>query len=143
MEEQTVKWWKAIVESMNDGVLVIDRKGIVRTINPEYTKITGVTPDIIGKPLVSYRPGAQLPGTLKDGKSRVGVYRKTRGMEYVVDMAPIIINEEIIGAVSVCKSLNEVHVLTQELARATRESGRIEKTDEFYLQRKVYIRRYY
>ena len=24
IEEQTVEWWKAIVESMNDGVLVID-----------------------------------------------------------------------------------------------------------------------
>ena len=113
--EYTVEWWKAIVESMNDGVLVIDREGCVKTINPEYTRITGVTPDIIGKQLILSRPGAQLPETLKDGKSRVGVYRKTRGMEYVVDMAPIIVDGEIIGAVSVCKSLNEVHTLTNEL----------------------------
>lgn len=113
----SVKWWKAIVESMNDGVLVIDRAGIVKTINPEYTRITGVTPDIIGKPLIDYRPGAQLPETLMDGKSRVGVYRKTEGKEYVVDMAPVIVDGEIIGAVSVCKSLNEVHTLTQELKK--------------------------
>lgn len=113
----SVKWWKAIVESMNDGVLVIDRGGIVQTINPEYTRITGVTPDIIGKPLIDYRPGAQLPETLLDGKSKVGVYRKTEGKEYVVDMAPVIVDGEIIGAVSVCKSLNEVHTLTQELKK--------------------------
>lgn len=110
-----MEWWKAIVESMNDGVLVIDQEGCVKTINPEYTRITGVTPDIIGKELLLNRPGAQLPKTLKDGKSRVGVYRKTKGREYVVDMAPIIVDGEIIGAVSVCKSLNEVHTLTNEL----------------------------
>ncbi|WHT48068.1 sigma 54-interacting transcriptional regulator [Sporosarcina thermotolerans] len=102
---------------MNDGVLVIDQAGIVRTINPEYTRITGVTPDIIGKPLVSYRPGARLPETLASGKSQVGVYRKTHDREYVVDMAPVVVNDEIVGAVSVCKSLNEVQLLTLELEK--------------------------
>ncbi|MDN4608079.1 sigma-54 interaction domain-containing protein [Sporosarcina highlanderae] len=115
--EETVNWWKAIVESMNDGVLVIDRSGIVRTINPEYTRITGVTPDIIGKPLVLYRPGARLPETLASGKSQVGVYRKTHDREYVVDMAPVMLDDKIVGAVSVCKSLTEVQLLTQELEK--------------------------
>ncbi|GKV57624.1 hypothetical protein NCCP2222_35710 [Sporosarcina sp. NCCP-2222] len=125
--EETVEWWKAIVQSMNDGVLVIDRKGIVKTINPEYTRITGVNPDIIGEPLLAHRPGAQLPETLKDGKSRVGVYRKTRGREYVVDMAPILLDGEIIGAVSVCKSLNEVHKLTKELAEQQEKVAELER----------------
>lgn len=115
--EETVEWWKAIVESMNDGVLVIDRNAVVKIINPEYTEITGVTPDIIGKPLISYRPGAKLPETLASGKSQVGVYRKTHDREYVVDMAPIIVEGEIVGAVSVCKSLNEVQLLTRELEK--------------------------
>lgn len=115
--EENAKWWKAIVESMNDGVLVIDQAGVVKTINPEYTRITGVTPDIIGKSLIAYRPGAKLPETLETGKSQVGVYRKTYDREYVVDMAPIIIEDEIVGAVSVCKSLNEVQLLTRELER--------------------------
>jgi PAS domain S-box-containing protein len=113
--EGTVKWWKAIVESINDGVLVIDRSGIVKTINPEYTRITGVTPDIIGKPLIAYRPGAKLPEVLVTGQSQVGVYRKTHDREYVVDMAPVVVDGDIMGAVSVCKSLNEVQLLTKEL----------------------------
>ncbi|QTD40957.1 PAS domain S-box protein [Sporosarcina sp. Te-1] len=71
--EETVEWWKAIVQLMNDGVLVIDREGIVKTINPEYTRITGVNPDIISEPLLAYRPGTQLPETIIDGKSKVGV----------------------------------------------------------------------
>jgi PAS domain S-box-containing protein len=125
--EKEVEWWNGIINSINDGILVIDRQGIVRVINPEYTKITGVTPEIIGKPLGEYRPGAQLPDTLKDKKCRVGVYRKTEDREYMVDMAPIIVNGEVIGAVSVCKSLNEVHKLSQELKKQSEKLKQLER----------------
>ena len=61
------------------------------------------------------------------GKSRVGVYRKTLGKEYVVDMAPIIVDNEIIGAVSVCKSLNEVQLLTLELEKQRQKVTELKK----------------
>lgn len=125
--EKQIEWWKAIVSSIHDGVLVIDHQGIVRFINPEYTQITGVTPDIIGKRLKDYRPGAQLPETLIDRKCRVGVYRKTSDREYIVDMAPIILNEKVIGAVSVCKSLTEVHKLSQELKKKGEKLEQLQK----------------
>ncbi|MBD1382645.1 sigma-54 interaction domain-containing protein [Metabacillus arenae] len=125
--EKQIEWWKAIVYSINDGILVIDHQGFVRHINPEYTQITGVTPDIIGKRLKDYRPGAQLPETLADKKCRVGVYRKTDNREYIVDMAPIIVNDKIIGAVSVCKSLTEVHKLSQELKKKGEKLEQLQK----------------
>lgn len=127
IKEQTVEWWKAVVESMKDGVLVIDQDGIVRIINPEYTNITGVTPNIIGHSLAEYRPGAQLPTVMKQQKSRIGIYRKTKDREYVVDMAPIVVQGETIGAVSVCKSLTEVHSLTQELTKQIKKVTELEK----------------
>lgn len=44
-----------------------DREEIVRLINPEYTRITGVRPEVIlGQPQRSVRPGAQLVDTLRD-----------------------------------------------------------------------------
>ncbi|WP_332631632.1 sigma-54 interaction domain-containing protein [Halalkalibacter flavus] len=113
-----LEWFKAAIHSIHDGVLVIDSGEIVRLINPEYTRITGVEPeDIIGKPLRSVRPKAQLVETLKDGKERIGVYRQEGNVEYVVDMAPIVLNGEIIGAVSICKGLTEVHKLSKELEK--------------------------
>ncbi|MBO8165460.1 MAG: sigma 54-interacting transcriptional regulator [Brevibacillus sp.] len=124
-----LEWLKAVVDSINDGILVIDGEEIVRLINPEYTRITGVTPEqIIGKRLRQVRPGALLPETLRDGKGRVGIYRKEGKHEYVVDMAPIVVNGTIIGAVSVCKGLTEVHKLTRELNRSREKISRLEQT---------------
>ncbi|MED4755016.1 PAS domain-containing protein [Brevibacillus choshinensis] len=64
---QELEWFEAIIHSIHDGVLVIDREEIVRLINPEYTRITGVRPEVIlGQPQRSVRPGAQLVDTLRD-----------------------------------------------------------------------------
>lgn len=116
--EDQIIWLQSILLSIHDGVLVIDRNSIVKMINPEYTKITGVKArDIIGRPLKEVRPNAQLVEIIKDGKERVGIYRKEGDIEYVVDMAPIRINEQVIGAVSVCKGLTEVHKLAKQLQK--------------------------
>ncbi|MDI2588336.1 PAS domain-containing protein [Psychrobacillus sp. NEAU-3TGS] len=115
------KWWEQVITSINDGILVIDEFEKVLFINPEYSRITGVGKEIIGKLLSAYRQGAQLPETLKDGKTRVGVYREINGRAYVVDMAPIEENGKIIGAVSVCKSINEVKDLSKELNQKVKQ----------------------
>ncbi|MFD2131818.1 sigma-54 interaction domain-containing protein [Pseudogracilibacillus auburnensis] len=116
--ETNSEWLKSVLLSIHDGVLVIDKEGIVKLINPEYTRITGVTAEqIIGKPLKEVRANAQLIEVLKDRRERVGIYRKEGEVEYVVDMAPIFVDNEIVGAVSICKGLTEVHKLVQQLKR--------------------------
>jgi len=127
--DKQLEWFKAIIYSIQDGVLVIDRDEIVKLINPEYTRITGVAPDrIIGEPLRKVRPGAQLVDTLRDGKIRSGIYRQEGEFEYVVDMAPIVVGDEIIGAVSICKGLTEVHKLAEDLRKHKEKLVQLERT---------------
>ncbi|WP_257346657.1 sigma-54 interaction domain-containing protein [Pseudalkalibacillus decolorationis] len=124
-----VDWLEEIIGSINDGILVIDKQGVVRLINDEYTKITSVRKkDIIGRYLRDVRKGAMLTETLKDGKRRSGIYRKEGTTEYVVDMAPVYRQGEIVGAVSVCKSLTEVHYLTKELKQSREMIAKLENT---------------
>lgn len=113
-----IGWLEGIIEAVHDGILVIDKDGIVQLVNEEYTNITGVDKEqIIGKPLTDVRPGAQLPTVVRTGRPQEGVFRKEKGLEYVVDMAPIYDNNEIIGGVSVCKSIPEVYQLSVELKK--------------------------
>ncbi|UOR13706.1 sigma-54 interaction domain-containing protein [Halobacillus amylolyticus] len=122
-------WLEETIDSINDGILVIDSQGIVQFVNTEYTNITGVQPEaIVGKPLRDVRKGAILPKALRDGKRRAGIYRREGQIEYVIDTAPVYKHGEIVGAVSVCKSLNEVHFLTKELKRSKERLARLENT---------------
>ena len=110
-------WVLSILDSIYDGVLVIDESTIVQYINPEYTRITGVSRDqIIGRPLREVRPKAMLPDVVRTGKPIAGVFRREGGIEYVVDMAPIIIEGAIKGGVSVLKDITEVQRLSKELS---------------------------
>ncbi|ASK63938.1 Fis family transcriptional regulator [Virgibacillus phasianinus] len=127
--KEYTNWLEETIDSINDGILVIDSQGTVQFVNTEYTKITGVQPEaILGKPLKEVRKGAILPEALKDGKRRAGIYRREGQIEYVIDTAPVRKHGKIVGAVSVCKSLNEVHFLTKELKNSKERLARLENT---------------
>lgn len=129
MPNEYIYWLEEAMDSINDGILVIDAQGIVRFINTEYTRITGVKKEmILGKPLKEVRKGAILPKALRDGKRRSGVYRREGETEYVIDTAPVYKYGKIVGAVSVCKSLNEVHFLSTELEKSKERLAKLENT---------------
>jgi PAS domain S-box-containing protein len=122
-----INWLEQIIDSINDGILVIDELGIVRLINKEYTKITGVERNrIIDKKLLDVRKGAILPSVLVSGRKEAGIYREEGESKYIVDMAPIYNDDQIIGAVSVLKSVSEVDKLAKELRKSREALSQLE-----------------
>ena len=120
------QWCSNILDAIYDGVLVTDASTVVRYVNPEYTRITGVKPDqIVGRPLREVRPGAILPDVIRTGIPRAGVFRREGKIEYVVDMAPIVSGGVIVGGVSVLKDITEVQRLSQELKKFVSRANRL------------------
>jgi PAS domain S-box-containing protein len=133
--DSSLTWALSILDSIYDGVLVIDEATVVRYINPEYTRITGVSRDqIIGHPLRDVRPKAMLPDVVRTGKPIAGVFRREGGIEYVVDMAPIIIEGTIKGGVSVLKDITEVQRLSKELSKFAHRTDRLKSIVHFVYQ---------
>ena len=71
------------------------------------------------------RPGAILPEVIRTGRSIEGVFRREGSIEYVVDMAPIIIDDKIVGGVSVVKDITEVQRLSAELKKYVSRNDRL------------------
>lgn len=114
--ENTLKWLFTILDSINDGVMVTDEDATVLYINPEYTRITGVSREqIIGRPLREVRPGAILPEIIRTGKAKAGVFRREGDIEYVVDLAPIVLDGKIKGGIGIFRNITEVQRLSNEL----------------------------
>jgi len=125
-EEMVARWCSMILDAIYDGVLVVDAETIVRYVNPEYTRITGVKPEqIVGRRLREVRPGAILPDVVRTGIPRAGVFRREGDIEYVVDMAPIVSGDTIVGGVSVLKDITEVRRLSQELRKFVSRANRL------------------
>lgn len=114
---EITEWVKLILDSLYDGILIIDDKGIVKYVNPAYIRITRVKEkDIIGRLLIDVRPGSRLTDVVKNGKMELNAHRKMGDVEYLVNMVPIYGKKgKVIGGISLLNELNDVYKLTEKL----------------------------
>lgn len=105
-----------LLNSVNNGILIADRHCIVRYVNSAYSRITGIEiREIIDRKLDAVRLGSRLPEVLETGKPLNGARRKSKKTEYIADICPIIVDEEIIGAISVIRDITEIEELSRRL----------------------------
>ncbi|MDI3546707.1 MAG: hypothetical protein PWR10_359 [Halanaerobiales bacterium] len=116
---------EAIINSTQDAISVVDKNGIGMMINPEYTKLTGLTEeDVIGKPAtVDIAEGESMHyQVLKTKKPVHGVRMKVgpSKKDVIVNVAPILVDGELKGSVGVIHDVSEIKKLTEELDHARR-----------------------
>jgi len=114
---------QAIFNATSDAISVVDAEGKGLLINPAYTRLTGYTEkDILGKmATVDLAEGDSVHlKVLKTKKEIRGVHLKVgpNKKNVVVDAAPIIVNNELLGSVGVIHDLTEFNHLTGELDKA-------------------------
>lgn len=118
---------KTFFEYLYDGILIVDDEYVVRYINPAYTKITGITEkDIVGKPLKEIRPGARLVDVVSSGRPIVGALRREKGVDYTVNMSPIMKDGRVAGGISVVSNIEDVRKLSKTISKYESEILRLE-----------------
>lgn len=130
LHPDTLKEWSIdVFKAIRDGILIADNEGIIQYVNPGYLRIMRMTEEeVLGKPLSEVRPGALLPTVIKTGEPMAGAYRKVDDVEYIADMAPIMIDNEIIGGVSIARDITKVKKLTEQLQQAKSKIMNLEET---------------
>lgn len=114
---------EAIIHSSNDAISVVDENGNGILINPAYTRLTGLTEkDVIGQPAtIDISEGESMHlHVLKTKKPVRGVRMKVgpHRREVVVNVAPIIVDNQLRGSVGIIHDLSEIQSLTHELEMA-------------------------
>jgi PAS domain S-box-containing protein len=113
---------EAVIESTADAISVADERGNTIIVNPAYTRITGMTKDmVLNKPVtVDIAEGESMHlQVLRTGRPvrnvrmKVGPARK----EVIVNVAPILIEGSMRGSVGVIHDISEIRGLTDELDR--------------------------
>ncbi|PWI58682.1 sigma-54 interaction domain-containing protein [Sulfoacidibacillus thermotolerans] len=121
----------AIIHSTQDAISVVDANGIGILINPAYTRLTGLEPeDVIGKSAeVDIAEGEsvhlkvlQTRQAVRNAKMKVG----HKGRDVIVNVAPILVGDELKGSVAVIHDVSEMRVLSEELERARKRIRKLE-----------------
>jgi len=115
---------KAIFQSTQDAISVVDEKGMGIIVNPAYEQLSEMdASQLIGKPCTVDIPEGEESNHLKVLKTKkpiknvqmkIGPNKK----EVIVDVAPIIVNKKLKGSVAVIHDLSEIKRLTYELDEA-------------------------
>lgn len=103
---------KDIFNGMREGVLIVDREGVIvfgnlayrRFLNQEAGADIG---EIAGYRLRDLRPGAQLPQVLETGQPILQSVRREIDTVYFVNMYPIYLRGELAGGISIVTFMEE------------------------------------
>lgn len=107
-----------MLQSVHEGVLAVDNQGVITLINKsalEIFKHTGLPKDPVGMKISEYLPTSNLDRVLKTGKAERDVELTINGVSILVNRAPLIVNEQIVGAISTFRDKTEVNQLAEQL----------------------------
>lgn len=110
-----------ILESVHDGICVLNRQGVITYVNKAYQKLMGQTEgEIIGRRAPEVSPHGARQRVLETGKPVLGhISRKKDGLTLAADVNPIMVDGEMTGVVSVVRDLSEVERVMDKYHQAT------------------------
>lgn len=109
-----------VLESIEEGIVVVDKQGIITMMNPAYYAVLDKKPhEVIGKKVTEVIPNTQLHEVVANGKGEMTVIQKMNGNNCVVSRIPIVKNGEIICAVGhvVFKDIKDLKRLANEISQ--------------------------
>ncbi|OAT81456.1 Fis family transcriptional regulator [Desulfotomaculum copahuensis] len=112
----------AILDSVQEAIEVADRNGVIKYVNPAFTRITGIPEEErIGQNIFDASPDGALATALRTGRSVTG-FRTTVGgssAEVISNAAPIMIDGRLEGVVVVFQHFTDIMKLMDELRQRT------------------------
>ena len=104
--------------SVHEGIIAVDKNLTITLVNKSALRIftnIGLSDNPVGMKLTDYLPFSKLDRVLKTGKSEKDEEIAVNGVTLLTNRAPLIVNKEIVGAISTFRDKTEVHQLAEQL----------------------------
>ncbi|QQE74828.1 sensor histidine kinase [Brevibacillus composti] len=125
----------AVIESVREGIVAIDRHGEVSTVNKAAIRILELPADqdVHRKPIQEILPGSKMLEVLESGERQLDREVIIAGKEIIVNRVPIKIGSKVIGVVSSFRPKSEIDQLAEELSQVRRYADALRaQTHEFH-----------
>ncbi|MCL2335797.1 MAG: sigma 54-interacting transcriptional regulator, partial [Firmicutes bacterium] len=135
METKRVNWLYNILDSIHDGVLVVDAHSIILYANPSYTRNLGVpVKKVLGKKLAEIEPESLVLQVLETGRPIVDQRQRIYSLakEIVANITPLREGDKIVGAVAIFRDISEVLELQKKLNVTQNEMEKVKNLSSKY-----------
>ncbi len=109
-----------IADNSNDAICMVDERGLITYVNPEYEKIWKIhRKNLIGKNISSVYNNSAIEKVIKTKKKQLDIIEKRENEAKIITNAfPIIINSKFKGVVSLAKEESQLHDIIKKLNAA-------------------------
>ncbi|AEF94250.1 PAS modulated sigma54 specific transcriptional regulator, Fis family [Desulfotomaculum nigrificans CO-1-SRB] len=112
----------AILDSVQEAIEITDRDGNIIYVNPAFCRITGIPfAQRTRENIFNISPDGALALALKTGKPVSGHRTKVGGSnaEVISNAVPILVDNQIVGAIAIFQHITDVIKLLEELRQST------------------------
>ena len=113
LEERNV-----MLQSVHEGIIAVDKQGMITLVNDEALRmlhLAGLHDNPIHKPVLDYVPNTRLIEVINTGKVELNQQQDFHGLSVVTNRLPMMIDGEIVGAISTFRDKTEVKILAEQL----------------------------
>ncbi|GGE06705.1 sigma-54-dependent Fis family transcriptional regulator [Marinithermofilum abyssi] len=116
-------YYETLLQAVDDAITAVDGEGNIVSWNPKSEEIFQCSHDeIVGKPITDFfeEDSIEVMSTLKDGKGVIRKYHQPYPDVYVlINSLPVVMDQSIIGGISVERDITDVVKLNEELSATT------------------------
>ncbi|WP_392562583.1 DcuS/MalK family sensor histidine kinase [Orbus sturtevantii] len=113
----------AIIRTVKEGVLVINRDGIITQINDEAIRILRITENknkIIGGHVRKIIPNTRLYEVMLTGEAEYDCEQNINGIIILTNRIPLFVNGKLTGAIASFRDMTEIRQLAENLTGVNR-----------------------
>ena len=109
----------AVLEAIREGVVAVDRDGLVRLANRAALGTAGASgpAEVVGRPVEEVLPGMGLELALESGRAEYDEEREVRGQSMVVNSVPLLHQGQVQGAAASFRRKDEMDRMARELSQ--------------------------
>lgn len=114
--KQKQEEFTAVTSGMNEGLVLLNRKGLILSINHAAQKIFGVEKDCTGQDILAVERHISMQNAVDeamDGKHAETLLNRD-GTDYQIDISPIILNNQVTGAAILIFNVTEKSIAEQQ-----------------------------
>ncbi|SDZ51444.1 two-component system, CitB family, sensor histidine kinase MalK [Evansella caseinilytica] len=107
-----------MLQSVHEGIIAVDKDAKITLVNKTGLRLfakAGLKEDPIGMEITEYMPPTRLDRVLKTGKPERNEEMEFNGISFLVNRVPLVVDKQIIGAISTFRDKTEVNELAKQL----------------------------
>lgn len=115
---------KTVMETIDDAIVYVDRKGYIRLFNQAYADFLGIRiEDAIGKHVTEVIENTRMHIVVETGIAEYEDVQKIKGKKMIATRIPVFVNGEVVGAVGkvLFKDINELKYLYKKVSKIEKE----------------------